>query len=51
MKTIGKITKILANFYYVQDSENKVLECFVRSRLLKEGKHLFVGGEDQFPLR
>lgn len=43
MMLVGKITKILANFYYVQDSENKLWECFVRSRLLKEGKHLFVG--------
>jgi len=39
----GKIIKILANFYYVQDSENKVWECFARARLLKEGKLLFVG--------
>ena len=39
----GKITKILANFYYVQDSENKIWECFARARLLKEGKLLFVG--------
>lgn len=43
MKTEGKITKILANFYYVQDHENKIWECFARSRLLKEGKFLFVG--------
>lgn len=43
MTLVGKITKILANFYYVQDSKNKLWECFIRSRLLKEGKHLFVG--------
>ena len=43
MKLTGKITKILANFYYVIDSENKTWECFARSRLLKEGKLLFVG--------
>ena len=43
MKIQGKITKILANFYYVQDSENKLWECFARGRLLKEGKLLFVG--------
>ena len=43
MNTNGKITKILANFYYVTDSENKVWECFARGRLLKEGKYLFVG--------
>lgn len=43
MKIIGKITKILANFYYVQDNENKLWECFARGRLLKEGKLLFVG--------
>lgn len=43
MKHSGKIIKILANFYYVQDSDNKTLECFARSRLLKEGKLLFVG--------
>ncbi len=41
----GKITKILANFYYVQDSENKTWECFARARLLKEGKLLFVGDD------
>ena len=45
MTIIGKITKILANFYYVQDSENKLWECFARARLLKEGKLLFVGDE------
>lgn len=43
MKLIGKITKILANFYYILDKENKTWECFARSRLLKEGKFLFVG--------
>ena len=45
MKLSGKIIKILANFYYVQDSKNKVWECFARARLLKEGKLLFVGDE------
>lgn len=45
MKTSGKITKILANFYYVQDNENKIWECFSRARLLKEGKLLFAGDE------
>ena len=45
MKLKGKITKILANFYYVQDTESKTWECFSRSRLLKEGKLLFVGDE------
>jgi ribosome biogenesis GTPase len=45
MKSKGKITKILANFYYVQDGENKLWECFARARLLKEGKLLFVGDE------
>lgn len=45
MKLSGKIIKILANFYYVQDSENKIWECFARARLLKEGKFLFVGDE------
>lgn len=43
MKLTGKITKILANFYYVTDAENKTWECFARARLLKEGKLLFVG--------
>ncbi len=43
MKLTGKITKILANFYYVQDSENKLWECFARGRMLKEGKYLFAG--------
>lgn len=43
MKLTGKITKILANFYYVQDNEGKIWECFARSRLLKEGKLLLVG--------
>ena len=43
MNLSGKITKILANFYYVTDAENKVWECFARARLLKEGKYLFVG--------
>lgn len=45
MSLKGKIIKILANFYYVQDIENKVWECFARGRLLKEGKLLFVGDE------
>ena len=45
MKLIGKLTKILANFYYVRDSKNKIWECFARARLLKEGKYLFVGDE------
>ncbi len=45
MKSTGKITKILANFYYVQDSENRNWECFARGRLLKEGKLLFAGDE------
>ncbi|MBI3591395.1 MAG: ribosome small subunit-dependent GTPase A [Candidatus Melainabacteria bacterium] len=45
MKLKGKITKILANFYYVQDMENKTWQCFSRNRLLKEGKLLFVGDE------
>ncbi|OGI19625.1 MAG: ribosome small subunit-dependent GTPase A [Candidatus Melainabacteria bacterium RIFCSPHIGHO2_02_FULL_34_12] len=45
MKLIGKITKILANFYYVQDKENKTWECFARARLLKEGKLLYVGDD------
>ena len=44
----GKITKILANFYYVQDNENKVWECFARGRLLKEGKHLLAGDKLSF---
>ncbi len=43
MNLDGKITKILANFYYVTDIENKVWECFARARMLKEGKYLFVG--------
>ncbi len=43
MKSSGKITKILANFYYVTDIENKTWECFARGRLIKEGKLLFVG--------
>ena len=43
MKTTGKITNILANFYYVQDATNKVWECFARTRMLKEGKLLIVG--------
>ncbi len=43
MNLNGKITKILANFYYVTDAENKIWECFARARLLKEGKYLFVG--------
>ena len=43
MKLEGKITTILANFYYVQDLSNKVWECFARGRILKEGKQLFVG--------
>ena len=43
MNINGKITKILANFYYVTDAENKVWECFARARLLKEGKYLSVG--------
>ena len=46
----GKITKILANFYYVQDNKNKIWECFVRGRLLKEGKLLFVGDEVEFEI-
>ena len=45
MNFTGKIIKILANFYYVQDGANKVWECFARARLLKEGKLLFVGDE------
>ena len=45
MKLEGKITKILANFYYVQDKDGKTWECFARARLLKEGKFLFVGDE------
>lgn len=48
MKKTGKITKILANFYYVQDNENKIWECFARGRLLKEGKLLFVGDNLDF---
>lgn len=43
MKLEGKITKILANFYYVQDLSSKVWECFARGRILKEGRQLFVG--------
>ena len=43
MRLKGKIIKILANFYYVQDDTNKIWECFARARLLKEGKLLFVG--------
>ncbi len=43
MNLTGKITTILANFYYVQDLNDKVWECFARGRLIKEGKHLFVG--------
>ena len=43
MTHTGKITKILANFYYVKDSSNKLWECFARGRLLKEGKYLYVG--------
>ncbi len=40
----GKILKIIANFYYVQDfTSNKICECFARGRLLKEGKLLIVG--------
>lgn len=45
MKPRGKITKILANFYYVQDTEGKLWECFARARLLKEGKILLAGDE------
>lgn len=48
MNLNGKITKILANFYYVTDTENKVWECFARARLLKEGKYLFVGDNVEF---
>lgn len=43
MNLSGKIITILANFYYVKDEENKIWECFARGRLIKEGKHLFVG--------
>ena len=43
MKLTGKLTKILANFYYVRDDHDKVWECFARGRLIKEGKYLFVG--------
>lgn len=43
MNLTGKITKILANFYYIIDESNKEWECFARARLLKEGKLLFVG--------
>lgn len=45
MKLNGKITRILANFYYVTDLESKTWECFARGRLLKEGKLLFVGDD------
>ena len=45
MNLAGKIIKILANYYYIQDSENKVWECFARGRMLKEGKYLFVGDD------
>ncbi len=45
MKLTGKIIKILANFYYVKDSTNKLWECFARGRLLKEGNYLFVGDD------
>ena len=45
MKLTGKIIKILANFYYVIDIENKTWECFARARLLKEGRFLYVGDE------
>lgn len=48
MKLAGKITKILANFYYVQDKEGKIWECFARARLLKEGKILYVGDQIEF---
>ncbi|MBI2996368.1 MAG: ribosome small subunit-dependent GTPase A [Candidatus Melainabacteria bacterium] len=48
MKLTGTITKILANFYYVVDEKNKTWECFARSRLLKEGKFLFVGDKVEF---
>ncbi len=43
-KISGKIIKIVANFYYVQDIKTSITwECFARARLLKEGKHLLVG--------
>lgn len=45
MKLDGKITKILANFYYVHDTSGKTWECFARSRMIKEGKLLYVGDE------
>ena len=45
MKQTGKTTKILANFYYVQDTSGKTWECFARSRMIKEGKMLYVGDE------
>lgn len=50
MKKVGKLIKILANFYYVQDSSNIVWECFIRSRLLKEGKLIFVGDKVEFEI-
>ncbi len=43
-KISGKIIKIIANFYYVQNIKLGITwECFARARLLKEGKYLLVG--------
>lgn len=39
----GKIIKILSQFYYVQDTQGKIWECFARSRMIKEGKIPLVG--------
>lgn len=50
MKLNGKIINILANFYYVQDSSNKIWECFARNRMLKEGKLLSVGDFLEFEI-
>ncbi|MBI1858103.1 MAG: ribosome small subunit-dependent GTPase A [Candidatus Melainabacteria bacterium] len=48
MNLKGKLIKILANFYYVQDINGITWECFARARLLKEGKLVLVGDEVEF---
>lgn len=50
MRLKGRITKILANFYYVCDMSNKEWECHARARLLKEGKYLLVGDDVEIEL-
>lgn len=50
MKYKGKITSILANFYYVLDENGKTWECFARKRMHKEGKTLLVGDNLEFEI-